>query len=115
MAIVMESYGGMVVWGMVVVVMGLGCSVLVESQCAGNDPTKLYVCLAAAKADVNPSTSCCQTLSTFNSDSGVACLCATSTTPTFTSSGAKLQYAILIPQKCNLRYKAGIKCNGEKI
>lgn len=106
----------MVVWGAVVLVMGL-CSVLVESQaqCAGSDLTKLYACLSAAKADVTPSAACCQGLGSFNSDAGTACLCAASSDPRFTSAGGKPQFAALIPRKCNLRYKAGIKCNGEYI
>ena len=114
LAMVMRKSSGMVMW-VVVVVLGLSCAV-VESQalCAGSDPAKLYVCLAAAKADVTPSAACCQALASFNTDAGTACLCAASTDPRFTSSGGKSQFAVLIPQKCNLRYKAGLKCNGKR-
>jgi hypothetical protein len=117
LAMVMRRSFGMVMWVVVVVVvLGLSSCAVVESQapCAGSDPAKLYVCLAAAKADVTPSAACCQALGSFNTDAGTACLCAASTDPRFTSSGGKSQFAVLIPQKCNLRYKAGLKCNGKR-
>lgn len=116
MAMVMRS-SDMAMWGVVtmVVLLGFSCTVVEsQAQCAGSDLTKLYACLSAAKVDVKPTDACCQALSSFNSDAGIACLCAASGDPRFTSSGGKPQFAVLIPQKCNLRYKAGIKCNGER-
>ncbi|KAG0557330.1 hypothetical protein KC19_11G120800 [Ceratodon purpureus] len=115
MAMVMRRSSGMLMWGVVAmaVVLGFGSTVVEsQAQCGGSDLTKLYACLSAARADVVPSTSCCQALSSFNSDAGTACLCSASTDPRFTSSGGKPELAVLIPQKCNLRYKAGIVCNG---
>lgn len=101
------GYGMVLVLGVLMIQQQLGAQ---AQSCGGQDLNKLSACLPAATANVMPSAACCQGLGGFQNSE--ACLCAASADPRFTSSGAKKEFALLIPQKCNLQYKAGYVCNG---
>jgi hypothetical protein len=75
--------------------------------------SELVACLPAAEADVQPAAACCAVLQSYlTTATPEACLCQAASTSAFESSGADVQYAIQIPQKCNLSYRAGTQCNG---
>ncbi|XP_024356589.1 uncharacterized protein [Physcomitrium patens] len=97
---------------LLVVLVGLSAVVNVESQaqCGGRNLSILAPCLPAAKANVQPSAACCRALSSFATNTGEDCLCAAASSQQ--QSGAKVEFAKYIPQKCQLTYKAGIVCNG---
>jgi hypothetical protein len=85
----------------------------VSAQC-GN-VNSLAGCLSAATKGDPPSAACCNAMAAFaqyGTPAGEACLCQAISNPTAKAAGAKAQYAIQIPQKCNLNYKAGFVCNG---
>lgn len=96
---------------MVLLLLGLS-TMLRETQAACGSTAGLASCLSATTADTMPSAACCQGLKTYVATSGQACLCQATTDPQFTRLGAKPQFAIKLPQKCNLAYKAGTVCNG---
>lgn len=84
-----------------------------SAQC-GN-VNSLMGCLSAAKTGSQPTAACCSAMTAFaqyGTPAGEACLCQAISNPAAKAAGAQLQYAILIPQKCNLNYKAGYVCNG---
>lgn len=104
------GYGVLLVLGLIMILqLQQGAQ---AQSCGGQDLNKLSVCLPAATANVMPSAACCQNLGAFQNSE--ACLCAASANPRFTASGAKKEFALLIPQKCNLKFKAGYVCNGKK-
>ncbi|KAG0559478.1 hypothetical protein M758_10G104600 [Ceratodon purpureus] len=85
----------------------------VSAQC-GN-VNSLVGCLGAATRGDQPTAACCNAMAAFaqyGTPAGEACLCQAINNPTAKSAGAKMQFAIQIPQKCNLNYKAGYVCNG---
>lgn len=96
---------------MMILLVGLSSNAQVQGECG---PTSgLLACLPAAEADVQPSGQCCTVLQRYlTTGTPEACLCQAATSTAFESSGADVQYAIRIPQKCNLSYRAGTQCNG---
>lgn len=85
-----------------------------EASACGN-VASLLSCLPAAKSGAMPPPACCNAMAAFaqgGTAAGEACLCQAVSNPQARNSGANPQYAIQIPQKCNLNYKAGFKCNG---
>ncbi|XP_024359031.1 uncharacterized protein [Physcomitrium patens] len=93
----------------------LVATLLKETQAACGSSYDLAACLPAAESDIQPSAQCCTQLSSYlATDTPEECLCQTAYSPFF-QSGADIQFAIKIPQKCNLSYRAGIQCNGNTI
>lgn len=93
----------------VLVMVAMSSMVVTEAAC----PTiELNPCLPAAEADVEPTAECCTSLNTYISEGNdPSCLCeAAIGTAYFTDN--PVDYAILIPQKCNLTYAAGTECDG---
>ncbi|KAG0601499.1 hypothetical protein M758_11G116500 [Ceratodon purpureus] len=82
-----------------------------QAKCPTND---LTYCLEAAEADVQPSHKCCTNLAAYTKTATPAvCLCEAALSSTFVDDdNLILQYALQIPQKCNLRYPAGTTCMG---
>jgi len=102
---------------MVVLVVAMAALVPSASAACGAIQSMLP-CLPAARDGVAPTSACCQACATYSqggTPAGQACLCGAVTNPTAKAAGMKLNYAVLIPQKCNLNYKAGYVCNGMKI
>lgn len=88
---------------------------LSRSVAACGATSELAACLPAAEADVQPTTECCTVLSTYVSsdDTGGDCLCQAASSSAFNASGAAVEYAVTIPEKCNLTFTAGTQCNGK--
>ena len=100
---------------MVVMVVTAVLAIMVPNVKACGDVTTLASCLPASTTGSMPTAECCNALATYaqgGTAEGEACLCNAVSNPTANSHGAKAEYAILIPQKCNLNYKAGYVCNG---
>ncbi|KAG0610125.1 hypothetical protein M758_7G040400 [Ceratodon purpureus] len=81
-----------------------------RAQC-GN-VNSLLGCLGAATMDDQPTASCCDAMAAFAHNGSEACLCQAIDNPVAKSAGVTMQFAIQIPHKCNLTYKAGYVCNG---
>ncbi|KAG0631907.1 hypothetical protein M758_1G289100 [Ceratodon purpureus] len=98
----------------VLLIMLVGLSAKTQAACSsGSD---LEACLPAAEADVEPTTACCTALNSYlATDSGGTCLCEIASTAAFNSSGAVVEYAITIPEKCSATYSSGTVCNGVTI
>ncbi|KAG0564396.1 hypothetical protein M758_8G103600 [Ceratodon purpureus] len=102
---------------LLMVVLLVGLSQDVEAQGVGQGdcgPRRaLLACLPAAEADVQPNAACCTVLQGYlTTSTPEACLCQAAMSSAFASSGADVQYAIRIPQKCNLSFRSGTECNG---
>ena len=98
----------------VLVLVGASSMAQVLAQCGTT--SELVACLPAAEADVQPSAECCTVLSGYLSTATPeACLCQAATSSAFESSGADVQFAVQIPQKCNLSYRAGTQCDGTRL
>jgi len=99
---------------MVVLVVAMAALVPSASAACGNIQAMLP-CLPAARDGAAPTGACCSAVSSYaqgGTPAGEACLCQAITNPAAKAAGMKLNNAILIPQKCNLNYKAGYVCNG---
>lgn len=82
-------------------------SMLHETEAACAATTSLLACLPATQSDIMPSATCCTQLSSYVANNGQDCLCSAST-----SNTARSDLALKLPQKCNLKFKAGTTCNG---
>lgn len=102
-----------VVSALAVLVVAMALMQQVSAQC-GN-VNSLIGCLPAAKSGSQPTAACCSAMTAFaqyGTPAGEACLCQAISNPVAKQAGANPQFAIQIPQKCNLNYKAGYVCNG---
>nr|XP_024360603.1 uncharacterized protein LOC112274952 [Physcomitrium patens]PNR30763.1 hypothetical protein PHYPA_027079 [Physcomitrium patens] len=87
----------------------VGLSVVVTQTQAQCPTSGLAACEPAARSDVQPTDTCCTELQAYlDTNTPEACLCEAAAA----LIGEDVQYAILIPEKCNLVYKADITCNG---
>jgi len=99
---------------MVFVFVAMAALVPSASAACGNIQS-LLPCLGAARDGAQPTAGCCGAVSTYSQGgtvAGQACLCQAVSNPAAKAAGMKLNYVILIPQKCKLNYKAGYVCNG---